>query len=599
MPTWGSGNPFGAVITAANALDSGDTALVLVDGTVEEVAVPALRGQTMVNVLDYGADPTDAITNAAQKTAFDAAWAASSSGIIYVPTGTYSFGTNRFASSTTRKGIVGDGPGKTILQYTSAADGLWLFWTAGSETGGNKTLTANLPRTPGAADGYYPVLKATAHGFAANDYVKVGLVDDNVNFYPTTGAAGTRRWVNAVDYGTDLGTTRGEIVQVARTGDHTGANTTSTVLLTKTPYDTYNTASAAYAVKLSMVTNLVWRDFSVVCTNPLTVASTSASKVFLIQYCENVRFENIDFTGVDEECIEGYDCLNVRVTNCHGYRLGANQNATDTGYYQGTLVLPRCASQNWVISGCSISNGGYHLFTTGGASQPGVPRNILITDCWAEAGTTPQSYDYGAAPFDTHAEGEFIYFNNCRVSGSGRYGFNSRSPYTFFENCTAFGVRNKAFWLGREGVWGNEANNCAAHGTLWTAGPGGTALWIEGDDTIVRNFTVDRSEQDGITIYQVATTALTGVKLFNVVVRNCDATAVNLGSTGTHALTGVTIRGLDIEDCSSGLVKSAGTTLTACRVHDMTTRNVTTATSGTPATLLDCFNFTGGAWAAL
>lgn len=540
------------------------------------------------NVLDYGASATDAVSNAAQKAAFDAAWAASTSGYIYAPEGTYSFGTLRFGISATRKGMIGAGAGRTVIKYTSAGDSTWLFWTAGAETGGNKTLTTSLLRiTGGAGDSYFPVLRATAHGFAANDWVKVGVPDNGVNNWLGTGPFGTRRWVNGV-----IGATRGEIVQVARTGDAAGANTGTAVVLTKNTSDNYTTGDAAFAVKIAMATDILWRDFTVQCVNPQV--SSNNTSVFLFQQCESVRFENIDFYGVDEECIEGYNSVNVRVTNCHGKKLGANQTI---GTYQGTLVLARCASQNWVVSGCSISNGGWHLFTTGGAAQPGVPRNILVADCWAEAGTTPLTADIGSAPFDTHAEGEHIYFNNCRVYGSARFAFNSRSPYTFFDNCACVGAHNRAYWLGRDGIWGNEANNCSAIGTLWTSATGATALYIEGNDTVIRNFTIKYCEGDGVQLSQYAT-PLDGVKLHNIVIKACDGTGVILGS-GAGTISGCVIRGLDIENCATGLTKNASATLTACRVHDMTTRNVTTPTSGSPTTLLDCFNFTGGAWVAL
>jgi len=150
-------------LPVAASLASADVVAVVQGGVTKQVALsltpylPAGAGavattvqtklRESVSVLDFGADPTGVANSA---TAFSNAIAAAKN--VYVPTGTYSIGSNISITSVVR--IFGDGVGATVIErnYSPGSDTQGVFAFSGSGTTGcisNMTIRSKTGQTGG------------------------------------------------------------------------------------------------------------------------------------------------------------------------------------------------------------------------------------------------------------------------------------------------------------------------------------------------------------------------------------------------------------------------------------------------------------------
>lgn len=538
--------------STATAVDTDDNVLVSVNGAIRGVTPETVRGLSPVNVLDFGASRTDAVSAAAQTTAFQAAYdyATPLNRPVYAPAGTYTLTTFAYPGLNIR-GLLGDGPGRTIIKTASnqgANNGSQpLFWVSGGGEVTRRTLTQDALafEQNAGSNNYEPVLHVSSgHGIIQGDYVIVGS---------------STAWPNTLQ-----STTRGEMASVYSV-------TSTTINLAGKLHDDYLTAASAYVVKVTMTPNVTFSGVTFQNTTPLV----GTNGFILAQYCRDVTIENCEFLYGDANCAYIQNTLRLKMTDSHGQQPGSNETL-GAGLVQGRLVACYGATQDSVISGCT-QQGGTHLFTTGGLAGPGVPRNIKVANCTAYGGLPGGgSGNPGFAAFDTHEEGDNITFIGCTAVGRMRQGFQARCPHVTFMNCVADGTQEMGFWLGN-GTTDTTAIGCIARNIKYTSFSTTRAFQVDGTRSIMKGCVIDGSETTGIRVVAGSTSA-----------DICDVSIYRAGITdGGYALdfnggtiTGARIRNILLADCTNG-VQATSATFTDCVFHDFDYRNVTNHTTGT------------------
>ena len=238
---------------------------------------------------------------------------------------------------------------------------------------------------------------------------------------------------------------KSEINRVLSIHDNGGG--TWKIMLEKALRDSYATADTARIVKYDYLKNIYLADFTIdwdtgttnqtmllSCHNwdggvverlELKNARGGFHKGLITTLCQNCHFDDLDFI------IEPLDFI-------------------EAGPY---CISCRSASENLTFSNCRMRGGWRHAFTTTtdtNDTKMGIPRNILVSDCYSETS--------GECSFDTHGEGDGIWFRNCTVfsSRSGGAsgttvgtedtdGFNTRCPNVSYENCKVFNNRGNGF----------------------------------------------------------------------------------------------------------------------------------------------------------
>lgn len=178
-------------------------------------------------------------------------------------------------------------------------------------------------------------------------------------------------------------------------------------MLAKAASEDFNTASNARIIKQTMLKNIYIANFSIENEPGLT----TEPNFLRFEYCQNVIAENIAIKGPVGNSHKGM-VVNM-CTDCvfSNFFMEYKKNAhfTTSGGYG---ISCRAACDNIIFQNFQFVGGWRHCFTTTTdqvSIKDGVPKDIFLINCTSE--TTSE------ASFDTHGEGENIFFINCAVNG--------------------------------------------------------------------------------------------------------------------------------------------------------------------------------------
>jgi hypothetical protein len=344
------------------------------------------------------------------------------------------------ASAVGNIALKGAGMGLTRLLICSAFNSA-LPGTASLTFGSNTIIAAGNTGTPTENIALLSLTATMSGGdiakFAADDYVLV---------------KSSRAWINP-----PVGTSsafQGEIKRVV-----SAASTTLT--FDQPTFDTYTTADTAKIYKLSMLKNITIEGITIAKDSGL---SSSATINFIdFRFVNNLRIDKVELMDNVYQYDSGltlFSCINVVITNCH-----LIQNPSNTYNLQYGISIKAC-SQNVIISNCTSIGRFRHAFAVSdgvGSSvadiMAGVVRNEVVSNCVAIGGEV--------AAFDTHADGEMIAFDNCKVLGSNTtYGINIRNHRTKVINCSVHSALTLGFYF-YENANECEVINCSAYNCGW------------------------------------------------------------------------------------------------------------------------------------
>jgi hypothetical protein len=405
-----------------------------------DLAARAMKARLPVNVMDYaGADNTGATssTTALVNAEADAFILGRQ---LYAPAGTYLLS----ATFTPRVPFFGDGPGRTVLTRNGDFPHILTQGTKGSSISLSANATANagtLTFTDAAA-----ISSVSAQDFLilrsnvawpggssgkTGEMVRVGsktatFTANTANGSPnlTSISSSTAVVVGASISGTGIpgGTTISSVDRGAKTAvmsanatatnSATSISTSNALLGLEGPIDeTYATADSSVVEKLSPVVGMALVGMTLQGT-----AGTSTSGGAQFKYCRNLVVYNVECRNLDGPGIQVETSVDWVVDACWIHDLTDDNAAGRIGYGINCMG----ASRDGHVTRCNIRNT-RHSFTTNGSAD-GVPHHITVEDCEASG--------YGAI-FDTHEEGRWIYFINCRVHATpvdGGTAFKVRCP---------------------------------------------------------------------------------------------------------------------------------------------------------------------------
>lgn len=336
----------------------------------------------------------------------------------------------------------GAGMGKTRFLFASGLNGLaagTTIITVGSNltiaAGNTGTLTANCTAQSRTAT------MTTADGakFAQNDFVL--LKSDSLFVSPATTTSISKK---------------GEIKQVFITP------ATGVVTFDQPVFDTYNTANAAKLYKLSILKNILIEDITFQKDASLTSTTINFVDFYYITNLRIVKCELVDNVQQFSSGFSLYSCTSVAITNCN-----LLQNPSNALNDQYGISFNACC-QNVVVTDCTAQGRFRHSFEiangVGGSlvdQLAGVCRNGIIANCVAKGAEV--------AAFDTHADGEFIIFENCRVLGTySTYGVMVRAKDTKVINCSVHSSSTRGYYVLEAASYcelvNNTAYNCGLYG---------------------------------------------------------------------------------------------------------------------------------------
>lgn len=315
----------------------------------------------------------------------------------------------------------GSGVGLTRFLFGSGLNGLatgTTIITFGSNitiaAGNTGTLTANTNLAARTAT------MTTGDGakFAQGDMVL--LKSDTLFVTPATGSSAAKR---------------GEIKQVFQ------APASGVVTFDQPAFDTYTTAAAAKLYKLSMLSHITIEDITFQKDAGLTNTGINFVDFYYVNVLRIARCEIIDNVYNYNSGFSLYSCINVGITTCH-----LIQNPSNAYNLQYGISFNACC-QNVVMTDITSMGRFRHTLELANGisgslidSLAGVTRNCVIANS-AAIGTE-------VAAFDTHADGEFIIFENCRVLGTySTYGMMIRSKDTKVINCSVHSSSTRGYYL--------------------------------------------------------------------------------------------------------------------------------------------------------
>lgn len=220
----------------------------------------------------------------------------------------------------------------------------------------------------------------------------------------------------------------GEIKQVVSVDPVTGILTLDDVI-----FDTYTQADSAQVVRITMLRNLTFSDFS---ASSLATSSQLNRGFTHFRFVENLQIERLEvhhafFTGIHLQ-----SARNSAISGCyvHHIRDVVSTDPPNPANARYGIVIG-CASQNVTVSGCRFSHT-RHAVTTGGSSgknSNGVQRNLVISNCTSMLTDT--------AHFDTHQPAENVTYIGCVADGgqpaqSAALGFQMRAANSSIIGCS-------------------------------------------------------------------------------------------------------------------------------------------------------------------
>ena len=347
--------------------------------------------------------------------------------------------------------------------------------------------------------------------------------------------------------GTAQKTEVNRIVSISGTGPYV-------VVLEKRTRDSYDTVNAASIRRIDYLVNLTLRDFTIKAASTFTRTDVNFMR---FDWCDNrtiERVELVNFNGNYHKGLVDNLVINSRVSGMRFYIEPQMGNFVELGPY---AISCRGACENIQYTDCNFHGGIRHAFTTTTNSETGkygIPRNIFIENCNSD--TT------GECSFDTHGEGDAIYFINCSVHSfrnAGAVGttpgtddtdpFNTRCKNTTFDHCKVYNTWGNGITTSAPG-YGHQIINCYVRNV---AGGTNKGISIGTNNTMVRDCNIE--DTDGPAIWVDGSR----VKISDTHIKNASrsdttraAIRVNTGRTG------VKITGCDIEDCPDNAIRFEG-----------------------------------------
>lgn len=414
--------------------------------------------------------------------------------------------------------IVGAGPGKTVIEFSH--DGRVI----------------NFGQSLGTA-------------VAVTEDLAIGERQINVASTPASLVVGD--WIEVRSEAAFPGTTKSAVVGELARVESIDSATSVTVL--GPLEETYSLSDNPTIRRVPMIEGVLLKDFTIRLSDPESQANQL--EAIRLNQTSGARIENVYFEDLDNTAIKVSDSVDWHFDSLR-FLDGNNDDVNDRFPYG---VAAFNASRNGVVSNCFM-NKGRHLFTTAGTATRSVPKHITISNCH---GTNVDS-----TPFDTHEEGRFITFDNCKATNCTWNGFSARAPDTLFKNCEALAT-DRAVTIATTGhrskVFGGSFRYITRQTTTTAYG-----IHVEAEDCEIYWPSIDETDDIGIEI------AATGDRC------KVRATVKNPGNVGTSSC--VRVNGADecfveghFEDATTGLqVTSAATNM---MVGPITWRNVTTVRS--------------------
>jgi hypothetical protein len=323
----------------------------------------------------------------------------------------------------------------------------------------------------------------------------------------------------------------------------TGLAKTSEVLRVKTiagsgPYtitfygpteEQYLTASNATIQRLSLVqqpqvSGIAFRQTAM-------ARDTATNGLVMFNLCRRVRVDGVVCKDADAPGITFNSCIDSDVQDFAAENLTDDIPNNRIGY--GINVAGECQDIRIARpTGRRIR----HTVTTNSDAATGAPRHVRVT-----RGVASQCTSMG---FDTHKEGKHVTFEDCTVHQSFG-GFQSRSPFTTWRNCTAISCTDYGFNVYTSDGVDCRLLNCAVIGSAAMAqqpliveaarftadgllidGPmaGGTGypIWVEAAGSTIRKLVVRNATLTSGYLIRYEDTAAGAHTLDRV---HCDATA--------------------------------------------------------------------------
>lgn len=219
----------------------------------------------------------------------------------------------------------------------------------------------------------------------------------------------------------------------------------------------------------------------------------------------------------------------------------------------------RAACDNIRYHHCTFHGGIRHAFTTTTNSETakgGIPRNIHIEDCNSD--TT------GECSFDTHGEGDGIYFSRCSVHSCRNAGgagpvmgvedtdpFNTRCKNTVFENCKVFNTWGNGIATSAPG-YGHTIKGCYIRNVI-----GGTNKGINCTTKDTKISDCDIADIDGPAIHisqGVDDVIISDTKIRNVCRSDTRRAAIRVESGSERCM----IDDCQIKDCPDNAIRLEG-----------------------------------------
>lgn len=231
----------------------------------------------------------------------------------------------------------------------------------------------------------------------------------------------------------------GEIKQIVTVDPVTGILTLDDVI-----FDTYTQVDSAEVVRITMLRNLSFSDFSV---SSLATSSQLNRGFTHFRFVENLQIERLEvhdafFTGIHLQ-----SARNSAISGCYVHHIQdvVSTDPPNPANARYGIVIG-CASQNLTVSGCRFSHT-RHAVTTGGSSgknSNGVQRNLVISHCTSMLTDT--------AHFDTHEPAENVTYIGCVADGgvpaqSAALGFQMRAANSSIVGCSVLRAIGRAIMI--------------------------------------------------------------------------------------------------------------------------------------------------------
>jgi hypothetical protein len=268
--------------------------------------------------------------------------------------------------------------------------------------------------------------------------------------------------------------------------------------------------------------------------NPTPGAASGKSRFIEVNFGRNFSIEGLVTRFQDRAAVSLLHCRDSRITGYKSYD-GANDDSNNL--YGYALLIEGC-SENVLVDDCHFARVRDGTTTGDGATAPanpcpvGLPRNILITNC--------THHQPKLAGFGTHAAGDGIVYQSCKVSGyydsgdPGQGGFVIQGARTDIIDCEVTDYVGNGIHL----VAANGSKIRGArirHITRKAAGTHGTGIFIAASGVLVEDVEIDTVDSNGIMFSPSGNGPPAGVTVDRVRIKNANGAADTSGN-GFHGI---------------------------------------------------------------